>query len=102
MALVGITFVLSGFVTKPAEQSLLREKRFISDAGHELKTPLGAISINAQALETDNMDNLYLKNIISESERMGRLIERLLLLAKFDETEVNDFKKYLFPTYVMK
>lgn len=81
------SFFLSRFVTKPAENTLLREKRFISDASHELKTPLGAISINAQALETDYPDNLYLKNIISESGRMSRLIERLLVLAKLDEQE---------------
>lgn len=81
------SFFLSKFVTKPAENTLLREKRFISDASHELKTPLGAISINAQALETDYPDNLYLKNIISESSRMSRLIERLLVLAKLDEQE---------------
>ncbi len=81
------SFFLSRFVTKPAENTLLREKRFISDASHELKTPLGAISINAQALETDYPDNLYLKNIISESSRMSRLIERLLVLAKLDEQE---------------
>ncbi len=91
LVLIGITFYLSKFVTEPAKQSLVREKRFISDASHELKTPLGAISINAQVLQMDNKDNLYLKNIISESERMGRLIEHLLMLSKLDETETVDF-----------
>ncbi len=85
--LVISSFFLSRFVTKPAENTLMREKRFISDASHELKTPLGAISINAQALETDFPNNLYLKNIVSESDRMSRLIERLLVLAKLDEQE---------------
>lgn len=86
-SLIAITFWLSKFVTKPAEQTLIREKRFISDAGHELKTPLGAISINAQALELEHSDNIYIKNIISESKRMGRLLEKLLILAKLDEQE---------------
>lgn len=85
--LEAIIFGLSRFVTKPAEQTLLREKQFISDAGHELKTPLGAISINAQALEMEFTDNLYIKNILSESGRMGRLLERLLVLSRFDEQE---------------
>lgn len=88
LVLLGVTFYLSRYVTEPAEQSLLREKRFISDASHELKTPIGAISINAQALEIDYKENLYLKNIISESERMSRLIERLLMLSKFDEADI--------------
>lgn len=85
--LEAIIFWLSKFVTSPAEQSLLREKQFISDAGHELKTPLGAISINAQALELEYKDDLYIKNIVSESQRMGRLLEKLLVLAKLDEQE---------------
>ena len=87
IVLVLITFYLSGFVTEPARKALLREKRFISDASHELKTPLGAISINAQALKASEPDNLYTKNIITESDRMGRLIERLLTLSKLDEGE---------------
>lgn len=85
--LEAIIFWLSKFVTSPAEQSLLREKQFISDAGHELKTPLGAISINAQVLELEYTDDLYIKNIVLESQRMGRLLEKLLVLAKLDEQE---------------
>lgn len=84
-ALIFITFYLSKFVTEPAEKAIMRERRFITDAGHELKTPLGAISVNAQALKPDDPDNIYVKNIISESERMGRLIERLLTLSKLEE-----------------
>lgn len=80
-----ITFILSNFVTEPAKQALLREKQFISDASHELKTPLGAISINAQALATEVNDTIHIKNIISESQRMGRLIENLLILSRLDE-----------------
>ncbi len=87
IVLVLITFYLSGYVTEPAQKALLREKRFISDASHELKTPLGAISINAQALKASEPDNLYTKNIIAESDRMGRLIERLLTMSKLDEGE---------------
>ena len=82
-----ITFYLSNFVTKPAKDALLQEKRFISDASHELKTPLGAISINAQALSNLQQDNLYVNNIKQESERMGRLIERLLTLSRLEEGE---------------
>jgi len=91
LALIGITFFLSRFVTGPAEKSLLREKQFISDASHELKTPLGAIMINAQVLESEDADNLYIRNIISESDRMNRLIERLLTLAKLDEMGKESF-----------
>jgi len=90
IVLVVVTFFLSRFVTEPAEKTLLREKRFISDASHELKTPLGAICVNAQALEIEEKDNLYIKNIISESNRMSRLIERLLTLSRLDEIETDE------------
>ena len=85
--LVALTFFLSRFVTEPAKAALLREKQFISDASHELKTPLGAISINAQVLDSQYPKNLYVKNIASESDRMGRLIERLLTLSKLEEQD---------------
>lgn len=88
LVLVALTFFLSRFVTEPAKQALMREKQFISDASHELKTPLGAISINAQVLDRQYPENLYVKNIVSESKRMGRLIERLLTLSKLEEEDV--------------
>lgn len=80
-----ITVYLSRFVTKPAQAAIQREKQFISDASHELKTPLGAISINAQALKTMDKENKHIRNILSESQRMNRLIERLLILSNIDE-----------------
>lgn len=89
-----ITLLLSRFVTEPARRALLREKQFISDASHELKTPLGAISINAQALASEVTDNIHMKNILSESDRMGRLIEKLLTLSQLEEG--NDSPKATF------
>ncbi len=95
MFLIVITFYLSKFVVFPAKEALRREKRFISDASHELKTPLGAIRINAQALELRNQDSLYIKNIISEADRMNRLVERLLTLSRLDEADLGG--KSVFP-----
>ena len=88
--MAAITFLLSKFVTKPAAAAMLREKQFISDASHELKTPLGAISINAQALSSrlpESYDDLkkYTENIQRESDRMNRLVERLLMLSRIEE-----------------
>lgn len=80
-----ITFKLSSYVTEPARRALEREKQFISDASHELKTPLSAISVNAQALELDGNNGFYVGNIISETKRMNRLIERLLTLSRLEE-----------------
>ena len=94
--LLVVIFFLSGFITQPAEQTLLREKQFISDASHELKTPLGAIMINAQALAAQDKDNIHLKNIVKESERMNRLIERLLTLSKLEEQPNDNHSRISF------
>lgn len=88
-ALCLLTFFLSRFITDPAKRALEREKQFVSDASHELKTPISAISINAQALEMES-DNINVKNILSETKRMNSLIEKLLTLSKYEETPIKD------------
>ena len=88
-ALALLTFILSKFITEPARKALEREKQFVSDASHELKTPISAISINAQALDMDS-DNIHLKNILSETDRMNSLIEKLLTLSRYEEIPLKD------------
>ena len=86
LGLLLISIFLSRFVTLPAKEALEREKQFISDASHELKTPLAAISINAQAMQTEFQDNRNLKNILSATKRMDALIQKLLKLSYLEET----------------
>lgn len=85
--LLWVSIFLSRFVTDPAQKALEREKQFISDASHELKTPISAIILNAQAMSGTIKRNKYMDNILSEAERMNRLIRRLLTLAHADESE---------------
>lgn len=86
-----ITVFLSYYVTEPARKAFEREKQFISDASHELKTPLGGIAANVQALDLDGKNSIYINNIISETNRMNRLIERLLTLSRLEEnTRMNE------------
>lgn len=92
-ALLLVSLFLSRFVTEPAKNALEREKQFISDASHELKTPLAAISINAQVLQTEFSDNKYLRNILSETRRMNLLIQKLLRLSYLEEAGSNIEKK---------
>lgn len=82
-----VSVFLSRFVTEPAKKALEREKQFISDASHELKTPISAIILNAQAMYGIAERNKYMDNILSEAERINRLIKRLLILAYADESE---------------
>ena len=70
------------------------QKGFITNASHELKTPLGAISVNAEALKISKEDSLHVKNILSETARMNRLVENLLTLSKLDESKETEKKEF--------
>ena len=79
-------FFLSVFLARkivnPLEESYHKQKQFISDAGHELKTPVSVVSANADLLSREIGDNQWLQNIQYENERMGMLVAQLLDLAR--------------------
>lgn len=86
-------FFLSVFlarkIVKPLEESYIKQKQFISDAGHELKTPVSVISANAEILNRELGENQWLSNIQYENERMGMLVSQLLDLARNENTTPN-------------
>lgn len=69
-------------IVKPLEESYEKQKQFVSDAGHELKTPVSVINANAELLSREIGQNPWLENIQYENDRMGKLIGQLLELAK--------------------
>lgn len=85
LALV-LFFFLSVFLARkivaPLEESHHKQKQFVSDAGHELKTPVSVIGANAELLAREIGDNRWLANIQYENERMGVLVAQLLDLAR--------------------
>ncbi len=88
----GISYVvcykISKWIIEPVEDSFNKQKQFIADASHELKTPLSVIMASAEAMESDK-DKKWLHNIQNEANRMSDLIKELLDLAKLE----NDNKK---------
>ena len=82
-------FFLSVFLARkivnPLEESYQKQKQFISDAGHELKTPVSVVSANAELLSRELGDNQWLQNIQYENERMGMLVGQLLDLARTED-----------------
>ena len=72
------------WLIKPVEDAFNRQKQFISDASHELKTPIAVISANADILAGDIGENKWLGYIQSESERMSKLINDLLTLTRIE------------------
>lgn len=81
-----IIFCLSCFLAdrmvKPLEENDRKQKQFISDAGHELKTPIAVVSTNLELLRRQNANNKWLNNIEYETEKMSALIKQLMELAK--------------------
>lgn len=79
-------FFLSKYLAKrivnPLEENYQKQKQFISDAGHELKTPVTVVNTNAELLASEIGENQWLENIIYENERMGKLVAQLLELTR--------------------
>jgi len=84
-----VSLFLANLMVKPVEEAFEKQKRFISDASHELKTPLAVISVNAEVLAGDIGTNKYLSYIQSESTRMNTLVNNLLTLARLDASKNN-------------
>lgn len=80
-----LAFVLSKKIIKPLEESYHKQKQFISDAGHELKTPVSAIGTNLEMLSREIGDNRWIANIQYENNRMSAIILQLLELARMEQ-----------------
>ena len=84
-AATAVLFVLSIFlaraIVRPLEENDKRQKRFVSDAGHELKTPIAVISANGELLRRQIGENEWLDNIDYENEKMSALVKQLLDLS---------------------
>ena len=83
---------LTKWLTKPVIVSFDKQKQFIVDASHELKTPLSIIMASAEALEEDSKEKKWLNNIKTEAERMNKLVIDLLDLAKSEN--IDDKQNY--------
>ncbi len=84
-----VSMLLSRWMVKPVERAWEKQRRFITDASHELKTPLTVILSNTDMLiesgtVTDDKNRMRLDNIRAESKRMKALTENLLELARTD------------------
>lgn len=80
---------ISKKAVKPAAESYEKQKQFVTDANHELKTPLTLILSNVDIVESEIGKNEWLDDIRSEGERMGALINQLVALSRMDEDNAN-------------
>ena len=89
-ALVLLVYWLSKKAMKPVADSIEKQKQFITDASHELKTPLAIISANAEVLEMCDGENEWLTSIKNQTTRMNHLVKKLVELTKLNEMQSTD------------
>lgn len=86
--LLGAAVVLAGWAIRPVERAWKQQRQFLSDASHELKTPLTVILSNAELLEGVPLEERparWADNIHSEAAQMKSLVEQMLTLARGDD-----------------
>ena len=82
---LALIFLLSKRAVKPIAESYEKQKQFITDANHELKTPLTLILANLDIAESELGKNEWLDDIRSEGHRMTELVNQLVALSRMDE-----------------
>ena len=87
LLLLGVSILLARWATAPVARAWQQQRQFLSDASHELKTPLTVILSNAELLEAAPLGERparWADNIRSEAKRMRSLVEEMLTLARAD------------------
>ncbi|MCP1102020.1 two-component system sensor histidine kinase CiaH [Aequitasia blattaphilus] len=87
LAVFFLIFLLSGHIIKPFSENYEKQKRFITDAGHELKTPLTIINADTEVLSMDFGENEWINDIQSQTKRLTDLTNDLILLSRMEEEQ---------------
>lgn len=85
LAVLAIVTVASGAVIRPMVESYSKQKRFITDASHEIKTPLAVIDAANEVQEIEGGESEWTQSIHEQVARLTALTERLVFLARMDE-----------------
>jgi len=86
LAVFGISMLLSGLAVRPIAEGYARQKRFVTDASHELKTPLTIISANNELIELTAGETQETRTIARQVQRMTDLVKNMTALSALDET----------------
>lgn len=82
-----LVFFFSRLVMKPVSESYEKQRRFITDAGHEIKTPLTIIDANRELLEMEYGENEWSKSIARQTSRLTELTNSLIYLSRMEEAD---------------
>lgn len=97
-ALLALSALLIALYSKravrPIIESIESQRRFITDAGHELKTPLAVIRADAEVIELTGGENEWTKSILNQTDRLSELLSQLLTLTKSQENLQSSFAEF--------
>ena len=85
LAVLILIIIFSKRLTKPVTESYEKQKQFITNAGHEIKTPLAIIRADTDVLEMDIGENEWLLDIRRQTSRLSSLTADLIMLSKMEE-----------------
>lgn len=91
VVIAALIIVSSHFVFKTSEESYRKQKAFITNASHELKTPLTIINTDVEILKMDNGDNEWTDSITDQVRRLTAMTNQLVTLSKLDEGSIKDY-----------
>lgn len=80
-----LVLLFSRPVIRPIAESYEKQKRFITDASHEIKTPLSIIEANTEIIEMENGENEWTRSILNQIKRLSGLTEKLVFLSRLEE-----------------
>ena len=80
-----LVYFFSGYAIRPFVQNIENQKRFITDASHELKTPITSIAASTDILELECGEREWTRNIHAQTRRMSKLVGELVALSRLDE-----------------
>lgn len=83
-----LVILLSRRAIAPIARSFEKQRQFVTNAGHEIKTPLAIIQANTEAMELHQGQSKWSKNIRAQTARLTGLMENLLTLARMDEAQL--------------
>ncbi len=80
-----LVVIFSRIAVRPVAESYEKQKRFITDASHEIKTPLAIIDANTEVIEMINGENEWSESIRNQIKRLNALTEKMVFLSRMDE-----------------
>lgn len=88
LAVFLLILLLSNRIMRPVLESYEKQKQFITDAGHELKTPITIIDADMEVLEMEVGENEWLRDIRAQTRRLASLTGDLIFLSRMEEDQV--------------